>query len=88
VIQRQHRDDPVVGALGQELVGLAEVGDQVAVREHHTLGQPGGAAGVRQCCHVAGGIDVDGRRLAVPGEQRRERGRPLGLAEHEDLLDT
>src|SRR4028119_2138862 len=50
-------------------------GGQVAVREHHPLGAPRGAAGVGQRDQVLAGIYRDGGRALAAGEQRRERRR-------------
>ena len=59
--------DPVDGT------GLAQAGDQVAMREHHALGQPGGAAGVRQEGKVIRGDRGRQAGMTLAG-QRGERG--------------
>ena len=64
---------------------LGHVGDEVAMGQHHALGDAGGAGGVRQHDGVVG---VDRHLL---GERRThqvgERAGPLGFADDEDLLD-
>jgi hypothetical protein len=86
VKERQHRDDAVI--LAQALVSdrLADVRDEVSVREHHTLGEPRRAAGVRQRDEIVGRVDLDLGRLANPPQQRRKRRRAFSLAVDEDLL--
>ena len=73
VEQRQHARERVAGLDGLHRGGLQHVGDEVAVAEHHALGQARGAAGVRQRDDVAGlGVHV-GR--GAPGRPRAGRRR-------------
>ena len=86
VEERQHADQGVVGLDRERVLDLPDVGDQVRVREHHPLGQAGGAARVGQHRQVGGRVDLDlGRRVGV-AEQVAERLRPLGLPEHVELV--
>ena len=87
VEEGQDRQDLLVLVDVLDDLGLDQVGDQVAVRQHHALGEAGGAAGVGQRDQVLGRVDIDRGRLAQ-AEQGGEGGDALGLAEHRDLLDA
>jgi hypothetical protein len=86
VKERQHREDAITLACMEQTGVLADVRDQVAVGEHHALGQPRGTAGIREGDDIVGGVDRDPGRLANRLQQRRERRRLVGLAVHKDLL--
>ena len=85
VVEGQDADERVVGR--DALVGrdLGHVGDQVVVRQHDALRHPRGAARIGQRGQVVARVYRHRRRLG-PGHQRRERRRPVRLAEDEDLL--
>ena len=88
VEQRQDADERVVG--GHGLLGrrLQDVGHQVAVGEHHALGQARGPARVGQRDEVVGAGGGVGRRGAIAVEQRGERRRAVRLAEDVQLVDA
>ena len=88
VEERQDADERVVG--GHGLLGgrLQDVGHQVAVGEHHALGQARGPARVGQRDEVVGLGGRLGRRGGIAVEQRGERRRPVRLAEDVELLDA
>ena len=86
VEERQHGDVPFRLAHADSGADLAEIRDEVPVGEHHALGQPGGAAGIRQRDDTSGGVDHDLQRPAARLKQRRERRRAGRLAVDEDLL--
>ena len=52
VEERQDRDHHVVGLHVLHRPDLRDVGDQVAVRQHHALGVAGGAGAVGEHCQV------------------------------------
>ena len=84
VEERQHRDERLVLVEGDHRCRLREVGHQVAVGEHHALGQAGGARRVGQHHHV---VEVDGHLLGQRvAEERRQGGHSVRLADHEQLL--
>jgi hypothetical protein len=66
---------------------LAEVGDDIVVREHHALGKPGRPARVGQRHDVVLDVDLHRRWRGRRVEQLGERSSAVGGAEHEDLLD-
>ena len=87
--ERQHGDHAVVlpFILAEAVVSdLADVRDEVSVREHHPLGQSRGAAGIRERDEIDGGLDGGLGRLASRAQQRGERRRAAGLAVDEALL--
>ncbi len=89
VEERQHRHRDVVLAEAVEVLhalALAQVRDQVAMGQHHALGQAGGPARVGQRDQVVGGIDRHRRRGIARLHQLGERPRPRRVADHEDLL--
>ena len=55
------------------------------MREHHALGQPGGAARVGENGEVTVGVDLDGGRLGVLLDQLREGRDAIGLADDDEL---
>ena len=81
---RQEGQRRVAGSDVEHPLDLQHVGDEVAVGEHHALGQPGGARGIREGDHVGRGVD---RRLRPQrrAEQRVERRGAVGGADHRDL---
>ena len=83
VEERQDGDERLVLADVRAGEHLRDIGHEVAVREHHALVHAGRARRVRQH-HDGVGVDrhLRGERSA---EQRGDRQRALGLAEHEDL---
>ena len=85
--ERQHSDQPVF--LPGVMYGsrLADVCHQVAVGEHHALGEPGRAARVRKGDQIVGRVDVDLRRPVATLQQGGERRRPGGLSQDEQLFD-
>ena len=87
--QGQDADQRVFGGHGLLDRRLQDVGHQVAMGEHHALGQAGGAARIGQRHEVVGPGGGAGRdRCRVAVEQRRERHRAvLGVvAEDVELL--
>ncbi len=89
VKERQHGEDPVVGAHALQRSDLRDVGGQVAVGEHDALGIARGARAVGQDGQVRGGVErhvrcgmrgpeqVVGVGVAVGGN--------AGTVEHDDL---
>ena len=71
----------------QRGVSLHHICDQIAVGEQDPLGQPRGTARVGHDQNILGGFDLHGRELSVALQQRCKRGRALGLAKDEDLLN-
>ena len=85
VEERQDGDEGVVGRHVEHGLTLHEVGDEVAVREHHALRQAGGARRVRQDDDVVGGdrhLLAEGRTVDVG-----ERTVPVGVADDVHLGD-
>jgi hypothetical protein len=73
VEERQRADKHVVLVDAVHRADLLEVGDEVAVREHHALGHTGRPARERQRGEVGAGVEVGLPRRVVAGRQRLER---------------
>jgi hypothetical protein len=86
VEERQDRDEGLTVLEVGRRERLGDVGDQVAVGEHHALRQARGARRVGQHHRVVGQVDRDllGQRLA---EQVAEVLGALGRVDRDDLLD-
>ena len=67
VEERHDRDDHVVGLHVLHRAGLGDVGDQVAMGQHHALGVAGGAGAVRQHGQVCRRVEAHlrGRRARI-----------------------
>ena len=87
VEERQRGERDFVVAVLEGVAALLDVGDQVAMREHHTLGEPGRAGRVRQHHGVRGRVDRDllDRIAEHVGHRRRAR---AGVADHDHLGDV
>jgi hypothetical protein len=90
VEERQDGQPAVALLVGEDAVALGQVGDHVAMREHHALREPGGARRVRQHHRLGGGVDghlLDGVAQAL-GHAGGAGGRLLvGPADGEDPID-
>ena len=69
------------------MLGLGDVGHQVAVRQHDALGHAGRAAGIGKRHQVFGRVDVDREIIDRLRQQFAEWGRAVGGAEDKDFLD-
>ena len=69
---------------GLDGIDLYEVGEQVAMRQHHAFRQAGGARRVRQHDDVVGRIDGHRRRVGVDG-QVVQRGHAVDAIDGDDL---
>ena len=85
--EREHRDDAICAADAVRGRRLNQVGDEIAVRQHHALGESRGAARVWQYGDVPGRIDVRVRDRRVRLEQHGEGDPTASLSDDEDVLD-
>ena len=81
-------DDVVVREPRHRSERLVHVGDEVVVREHHALGEAGGAARVGQDHEVFAGVDRHVGHRPVLFQERGEGSGARGLPEDEHLLDA
>ncbi len=86
VEERHDRDHDVVGLHVLHRAGLRDVGDQVAVGEHHALRVARRARAVGQHREVGRGIEADLRCLAARTEKIRRAGVAVDAVEHDQLV--
>src|SRR5437660_8093352 len=86
--ERQDTDQSIVPGEVVQAFHLADVGDQIVVREHHTLRQSRGTAGVGQHDEILARVDVNCRRFCVVVEQEGEGSGALCFAKDEYLFDA
>ncbi len=87
VVEGHHSEHPLAFAQMEALFGLANVGHQVAVRQHHAFRHAGGAARVGQRHQVLRRVDVDGEFISRVRAELAERCGTRSIAEDENLFD-
>ena len=86
VEERHDRDDDIVGLHVLHRAGLGDVGDQVAMGEHHALGVAGRARTVGQHGQMGRWVEVDPRRCRPRIEKVCGAGVALRSVEHDQLI--
>ena len=87
VSRKQERGQRRIAGRTTQSASIDHIGDEVAVAEHHSLAQPGCAAGVRDRGDVGQRVQRHAwrcARIAGSSEGRSSR----GLAEHQHLAVT
>ena len=88
VEERQDRDDAILLRHMVHRGCLEQVGHEIAMRQHHALGESRGAARVRQYREIPRRVDRSARGRRGGLEQGRERRGAGRAAQNEDLLDA